>query len=95
MAKQILSEEFRKMQKIAGITTENVSGNVKMDDETFKKINDLVNPGNKYSADYINFIDSALKIMEIAYNYNKNDLSLKEVFNYLFTVLEDELENEV
>jgi len=37
MKKQILSEEFSKMKKLAGITTENVSGNVEMDDETYEK----------------------------------------------------------
>ena len=43
MKKQILNEEFRKMQKLAGVITENASGNVEMDSKTYDKINNLIN----------------------------------------------------
>ena len=91
MKKQILSEEFSKMKKLAGITTENVSGNVEMDDETYEKIDELINPGGKLSADWKNFIDSATNIMDTAYNDGENGFEAKEVYDYLFTILENEL----
>jgi hypothetical protein len=91
MKKQILSEEFSKMKKLAGITTENVSGNVEMDDETYVKIDELINPGGKLSADWKNFIDSATNIMDTAYNDGENGFEVKEVYDYLFTILENEI----
>lgn len=91
MKKQILSEEFSKMKKLAGITTENVSGNVEMDDETYEKIDELINPGGKLSADWNNFIDSAMNMMDTAYNDGENGFEVKDVYNYLFSVLENEL----
>ena len=74
-----------------GITTENVSGNVEMDDETYKKIDELINPGGKLSADWNNFIDSAMNMMDTAYNDGENGFKVKDVYNYLFSVLENEL----
>jgi hypothetical protein len=74
-----------------GITTENVSGNVEMDGETYKKINNLINSDNELSANLDNFIDSADKIMETVYNDGENGFEVKEVYNYLFTILENEL----
>jgi hypothetical protein len=74
-----------------GITTENVSGNVEMDDETYVKIDELINPGGKLSADWKNFIDSATNIMDTAYNDGENGFEVKEVYDYLFTILENEI----
>ena len=98
MKKQILSEEFSKMKKLAGITTENVSGNVEMDNETYKKIDELINPGGKLSADWENFIDSATNMMNTVLNNNnedddddENNIEVKEVYDYLFTILENEV----
>jgi len=91
MKKQILSEEFRKMKKLAGITTENASGNVEMDSKTYDKINNLINSDNELSANLDNFIDSADKIMETVYNDGENGFEVKDVYDYLFTVLENEL----
>ena len=98
MKKQILSEEFSKMKKLAGITTENVSGNVEMDDETYVKIDELINPGGKLSSNYINFIKSATNMMNTVLNNNneddeddENNIEVKEVYDYLFTILENEV----
>ena len=91
MKKQILSEEFSKMKKLAGITTENVSGNVEMDSKTYDKINNLINSDNELSVNLDNFIDSATNIMDTVYNDGENGFEVKDVYNYLFTVLENEL----
>jgi hypothetical protein len=99
MKKQILSEEFRKMKKLAGITTENASGNIEMNDKTFKKINNIINSDNELSANLDNFIDSADKIMTTVLDNNDDDydddydynIKVKDVYNYLFTILENEL----
>jgi hypothetical protein len=98
MKKQILSEEFSKMKKLAGITTENVSGNVEMDDETYEKIDELINPGGELSEDWNNFINSATNMMNTVLNNNnedddddENNIAVKEVYDYLFTILENEV----
>jgi hypothetical protein len=70
-----------------------------MNDETFKKINNLINSDNELSANLDNFIDSADKIMTTVLDNNDDDydddydynIKVKDVYNYLFTILENEL----
>jgi len=88
MKKQILSEEFRKMQKLAGIITEE---NHSVSDEKYTEMDNLVNPNDETSDDYHNFIDYAINIMEDLEDLE--DFETQDGFNYLEYLLKTKPED--
>ena len=89
-----MNKEFLKMQKIAGLITENqakeASTSIKeaddifndqysISDEAYERMDGLVNTN-----DYNNFIESATNIMD---NLTNEGFEVKDVFYYLYTRL--------
>jgi hypothetical protein len=93
-----MNKEFLKMQKIAGLITENqakeASTSIKeaddifndqysISDEAYERMDGLVNTN-----DYNNFIQSATNIMD---NLTNEGFEVKDVFYYLYTRLTAEV----
>jgi len=90
--KQILSEEFRRMQKLANIINENQASikennifndQYSVSEEAYERMDGLVNKN-----DYDNFISSAENIMN---TLTEDGFEVKDVFYYLYTILTAEV----
>ena len=88
--KPILNEQLARMQKLAGIITENqineddiFNDQYSVSDEAYKRMDGLVNEN-----DYNNFIRSATNIMTTLTN---DGFEAKEIFYYLYTRLTAEV----
>lgn len=82
MKKIFLNEQTIRMQKLAGIneSSDIFNGQYEVDNETYEKMDSLVN-----RQDYINFINSATKIMSTL--SKEGGFEAKQAFYYLYTRL--------